>query len=388
MITEAERENPDVRASLRTWHAETEVVPQVSALPDPQVTIQHMAIGSPLPFSHFTTSNFAYIGAAFSQPFPWPGTLALRRQAATQASDAAHAKVDVVRRRVRADLKAAYAQLGAVQETLALLERDGDLLAQMERIAEARYRVGQGSQQEVLRAQLEQTTLQRDLALQQEQRDRLEAHLKRLLGRAQASPLIIAQPPAKTPLPDTRTPLAQQVVSNNPALRGQQRAIAEQHTRVALARKGFRPDFAAQVMWQHTAAGFPDYYMFTLEVRVPLYWRHRQVPALAEAADRLSAARTTYTALLESDQAELSDALTRARTADRLLTIYQHGLIPQARAAFDAGLAAYQTGQLDFESLLGSFRDVLDLDSGYWQALADHEVAVARIEEVTGVDLP
>lgn len=388
LLDEAARENPDIQAAVHTWHAAAEVVPQVSTLPDPQASVQHMAVGSPLPFSNFTTNNFAYIGFGFSQAFPWPGTLALRGQAASRASDAAEAQVDVVRRRVRADLKAAYARLGAIQETLAILDRDRDLLAQMEQIAEARYRVGQGSQQEVLRAQLEETTLQREITVQQQERDSVEAQLKALLGRAQTSSDIIAQAPAKTLFSEDLPHLLQQVASTNPAVRGQQSSTEQRQTQVALALKAFKPDFMAEAMWQHTATSFPDYYMFTFNVSMPLYWRHRQVPGLAEATDLLAAARAAYTSEIQTDQAQARDQFARAQTADRLLTIYQQGLIPQARAAFQAALAAYQTGSLDFESLLSSFRDVLTLDQSYWQALADHEVAVARLEQLRGVDLP
>lgn len=65
--------------------------------------------------------------------------------------------------------------------------------------------------------------------------------------------------------------------------------------------------------------------------------------------------------------------------------IYRDGLIAQALSTYQAGLAAYQTGKLDFETLVSAFLDVLHFDEGYWKALSDHEQALARIEELTGV---
>jgi hypothetical protein len=70
-----------------------------------------------------------------------------------------------------------------------------------------------------------------------------------------------------------------------------------------------------------------------------------------------------------------------------MLTIYREGLIPQALAAYQAGLASYQTGSVDFESLFSSFLDVLNFDGEYWKTLMDHETALARIEQITGVSL-
>jgi hypothetical protein len=52
-----------------------------------------------------------------------------------------------------------------------------------------------------------------------------------------------------------------------------------------------------------------------------------------------------------------------------------------------AGLAAYQSNRQDFQALLASFLDVLKLDEEYWQTLAEHETALAQIEQLTGLSL-
>jgi hypothetical protein len=74
-----------------------------------------------------------------------------------------------------------------------------------------------------------------------------------------------------------------------------------------------------------------------------------------------------------------------AETSSQMLRIYREGLIPQALATYQSGLAAYQTGRLDFESLLSGLKDVLNFDEEYWKALADHETALAKIEQLTAV---
>ena len=388
LLQEAARNNPDILAAARMWQATTRVAPQVSSLPDPQVVFQQLDVGSPRPFAGFTNSDFAYVGLGVSQDVPFPGTLALRGQAAERASDASRRQVDAVRRQVQADIRDAYARLGRVQESLAILTRDAPLLAEIEQIAEARYRVGRGSEQAVLEAQLQQTRLQRDVALRQQDRDLIEARLKQLVGRAQESPDIVAAAPVETPLPPDPERLLQRVETGNPSVLGRRDLVREAEANVALAHKAFDPDFTVQFMWQHTAEPFRDMYMFTVGARIPLYWRHRQVPGLAEATDRLAGVREEYTADIQAAQAQLRDQLSRAETAGRLLTIDRDGLIPQARAAFQAGLAAYQSGRLDFNAVLRSFLDVLALEDSYWQTLADHEAAVARIEQLTGVPLP
>jgi hypothetical protein len=60
-------------------------------------------------------------------------------------------------------------------------------------------------------------------------------------------------------------------------------------------------------------------------------------------------------------------------------------LIPQSNAAFQSALAAYQANRQDFQTLMSSFIDALNLETEYQRELADHEVAMAHLEMLTGV---
>jgi outer membrane protein TolC len=192
LVQEASHRNPDIVAALRAWQAAAQVPSQVSTPPDPQVTIQQFAVGSPRPFAGFSNSNFAYIGLGISQDLPYPGKLKLRGEAAEREAAAAREQFDSIRRTVIEQVKATYFQLAYVQQTLGILQRDHDLLDQVEKIAEARYRVGQGSQQDVLQAQVERTKLLREVTHHHELMGTTQAQLKRLLNRPQESPDITA----------------------------------------------------------------------------------------------------------------------------------------------------------------------------------------------------
>ena len=85
--------------------------------------------------------------------------------------------------------------------------------------------------------------------------------------------------------------------------------------------------------------------------------------------------------------AEVQDQFVVAQTSAEQLKIYKEGLIPQSEATFRSAQAAYQANKQDFETLLNSFLDVLNLQIEYQQELADHETALARLEALTGVTL-
>jgi outer membrane protein TolC len=285
-------------------------------------------------------------------------------------------------------LKATYFQLAYIQQTLRVLHRDESLLEQIEKIAEARYRVGQGNQQNVLKAQLQRTKILQDLEIQHQEVGSLEAQLKQVLNRPPNSPDITAEVISETLLPYTSDELLGLVRAQNPGVASQQEVVRRESLQVELARKDFYPDFKVQYMWQHTGAPFRDYYMLTFGARLPIWRSRKQQPELAQATEELNSSRREYEARVQETFFEVKDQFLKAQSGGRLLKIYREGLIPQATATFDAGLAAYQVGREDFQTLLDSFLDVLNLDIEYWRTLADHETALARLEQLTGITLP
>jgi len=388
LVEEAERNNPQILAARRAWQAATQVPTQVSTLPDPELMVQQFAVGSPRPFAGFTNSDFAYIGLGVSQELPYPGKLRLRGEMAQREAASRRQQVEARRRSVIAQLKATYFRLAYIQQALGVLHRDESLLEQIEKIAEARYRVGQGNQQDVLKAQLQRTKIVQELEIQNQEMGSLEAQLKQVLNRPPNSPDITTEAISETLLPYTSDELLALVRTQNPDVATQQEMVRRESLQVELARKDFYPDFKLQYMWQHTGAPFRDYYMLTFGARLPIWRSRKQQPELAQAAEELNSSRREYEARVQDTFFEVRDQFVKAQTGGRLLKVYREGLIPQATATFDAGLAAYQVGREDFQTLLDSFLDVLNLDIEYWRTLADHETALARIEQLTGITLP
>ena len=388
LVKEAEQNNPQILAARRQWQAATQVPSQVATLPDPEVTVQQMSAGTPLPFDGFQSVEMTYLGFGVSQSIPYPGKLRLRGEIARRKADTLRQQTEAVRRDVVQRLKSAYFRLGYIQETLAILDKDSALLDQIEKIAEARYRVGQGNQQDVLKAQLEKTRLLTDATQYRQQRDSLEAQLKQVLNRPQDSADITAERLTETPLPFSSDDLLSAVRTGNPEVGAQQEMVQDRSLQVELARKDFYPDFNVQYMYEHTGPRFPERYSLSVGVRLPIYRSRRQRPEVAEAAEELNGARRAYEAQVQQTYFEVRDQYLVADSDSKVLKIYREGLIPQASATFRAGLAAYQSAQEDFQTLLDSFLDVLNLDVEYWRTLAEHETALARLEQLTGVQIP
>lgn len=386
LIEEAKKNDPAILAAERAAKGATYVAPQVSSLPDPQFTLQQFSVGSPRPFAGYTNSDFAYIGVGASQRLPYPGKLKLRAEVANREAGAVKQHVDVVLRDEIEGLKTTYFQLAYLQQTLGILQRDDALLQQIEQQAEAHYSAGQGNQQDVLKAQLERTKILREISMHHQLAGEAQAELKRILRRPQDSSDIVTEPLSATFLRYTASELLDRVREEDPNIRERSALIQRNQAAVDLAHKEFRPDFEVSYMYQNTDRKFRDYYMATFNVNFPR--RKPRQAALAEAQVNVQRAQQELDTELQCALAEVQRQYVVTKTSEEQLLIYRDGLLPQAKATIQAGLASYQANRVDFETLLSSFLSVLNLDLEYQQTLLGHETALAHIERLTGVTLP
>jgi len=386
LIEEALSGNPQILAAGHAYQAAAHMSKSAGALPDTQVMVQQFSVGSPRPFAGYTNSDFAYIGLGASQEFPYPGKRKLKAEAAGHEAEALRARTDSAGRDVIEQIKAAYFHLAWAQQAIHLLRHHDQVLAEMQQIAEAHYRAGQGRQQEVLRAQLQHTKILQEIAMSRRDQGQLESQLKQLLGRPQDSADIVAEPLAERTFNYTPPQLLQLAQEHSPEIHAQQAMLRQAGSRVDLAKKEFLPDFSLQYMYQNNDRKFRDYYMLTFGITVPNRGRRRA--ELAEAKEKQEREQQDLRGEVQRQMAAIQQQFLIVQNSAEQLKIYKEGLIPQAAAGFQSALGAYQANRQDFQSLLSSFLEALDLDLQYQRELAEHESALARIEALTGVTLP
>lgn len=385
LLAEAEANNPRIAAANDGWQAAKEVPRQVSSLPDPTFTYQQFSVGSPRPFAGYTNSDFAYIGIGASQEIPYPGKLHLRGEAAKRAADVAEAEVGATKAGIADAVKADYLQLAYQQMALGILQENERVLDEVIKDATAHYEVGQGSQADVLQAQVDRTKLLREVTIRREQVGEVEAHLKELLHRSQDTPDIVASTLTETPLRFTSANLLQMVREHNPQIQVDAGSVNAKDAALKSARDEGKPDFNVGYMYQNTDRKYRDYYMFTFNVRLPR--RGRVSAEVAEAAHKLAQSRATLDAHLQQQLAEVKREYVTAASDAEVLKEYREGLIPQSDAAYRSTLNAYASNREQLTEVLLAITNVLNLKLDYSQTLAEHETALAHLETLTGATL-
>ena len=384
LVSEGMVHNPAVIAAREHWEALKRAPVQVRTLPDPQIQVQEFTVGSPKPSAGYQTSNFYYTGFGASQEIPGPGKLRLQGEIAEQDAEVARHQYEAAQRNAGEKIRESYFELFYLTKTIGLLESERSELAQIGQIAESRYRVGEGQAQDVLKAQLQATLMLNEIEHHHREMQQRQGDLKAALGRDLNSPNVVVANVERTRVDLSDLQLGQAVRDHSTDVRMDRAAAERSEKALSLARKGYIPDFTLGYAYQKTGVGIPDYFMLTVGSRIPLYFWRKQTPAIEQAALELSAARSQVRAHELDAGASAENELVAIRTSDRILKIYDQGLIPQAENSLQASLAAYRVSKVDFQTLISAFVDLVNLREEDYRELANREIAVARLEQIVG----
>lgn len=384
LLTEAERVHPAIKAEAQMIESKKARIPQAKALPDPTVTAGWMGNIRPFSVQHLDPSS--YRGISTMQEFPYPGKLKLRGQIVEKDVEAERWNLEATRREIRAEVKSAYFELWAVDQALVITQKNKNLLDKLARIAEEKYKVGKGLQQDVLRSQVEVSRILRTFTLLNQRRSTLVTKLNTLLLRPADAPVGQLTPVEKSPLTYSLEELTDAGVKNSPEIRRQEQLIEQSQYAVNLAQRAYYPDFKAGYDYLQRP-DMPDMHGFTVGINVPIFYKKKQREGVREANFALESSKQSREAIRTSLLFQVKDQYLQAKASDELLTLYTKGLVPQSALTLESSLAAYQTGSLDFESLISNFTSVLEYEVNYYEELANYEKALVNLEQITGTEL-
>ena len=171
-----------------------------------------------------------------------------------------------------------------------------------------------------------------------------------------------------------------------PMLAKEQKLIERGELSSNLARKEYYPDYTIAGGYFNQGS-MPSMWQFRVDFKVPAYFWRKQRSMVNEQAFMVSEARRSYEAADVSIQARIKEDYTVAATARKLMDIYRKAVIPQAKLTLESSRSSYETGSLDFLSLFMNFQTVVEYELMYHEEMMRFHVAMARLEEMTGMEV-
>ncbi|MES2178512.1 MAG: TolC family protein [Gemmatimonadota bacterium] len=347
-----------------------------------------------------------------SQTLPFPGKRPLARLGAELEVAVARASVDVVRRQVEYDVKAAWYDIAFIDQALTIVDRNRDVLAGLIKVAEARYGLGSAGQQDVLRARVEATRLAETASELIEQRHAAVALLNGVLDRPVATevpPLAVPERLARaavgtsadvirftsaalgaraadSPLRSLEE-LQSAAVQASPELREQEAMIAVQRAKLELARKASLPDVDLSLQYGQRSGGLPDMVSATVSFPLAVFKGRKQDQQVIESTALLHAATADRAARTNAVRAEVTRLVAEIERERTRLALTVKAILPQGRAAMMSSVSSYQTGKAEFLAVLENQATVFSYETEYFRALSDFATRVAALERVVGTEV-
>lgn len=383
-IQEALANNPRIEGLFQQYYARLEQVPQVGALPDPEIMFQYHI--NPMEQSNPLTRTTV----SATQRFPWFGTLNKREERVEKVADVEWTAFEEARNEIVQRVKKRWYRMHELHHHLMIFDQNMDLLGQLERQVQRRYESGDVSQVDLLRIQIEQDNLETRIVNTEEKLEAMKVQFNSLLNRPAKAEVQVPDVMYSSQLTKSEERLRQVIYDRNPELRG--RELQEEAALVAeeQARLEGYPSFGLGLMvmnknymYMPLMSGERAALTGSLTIRLPLS-RSKYRAQRQEAHIEARIAREEQQEVTNRLTAEIESLLQQYRDADRRIALQEERLIPKTRQALRIALSEYAGGRGDFEQIIQLHQQLLKYEMILNTAYVEQNIATAKIEALAG----
>jgi len=389
LIETALANNPELKSSQARWRMYVAKSAQAGTLDDPMFMfkLQNMLAREPFVFNKDPQSG-KVIG--ISQQLPFWGKRAIKEEMARYEAESYKWSIEERKLELKRMVTETYYQIYAVDRALEVVDKNITILTDFTTIAESKYSVGQGAQQDIFKAGLERSKmLDMQITLQQ-QRKSLEANLNNLLFRPSATPVgrvpdfelpRIAQSPdqLRETAFEKRPQIKSLIMQANKGMAGHR-----------LARKEFYPDInlSLEYMFREASMNDPGFNMVSLGMTFNLPFQQAKRQAmLAESSSETDMTMEELNGLKSTISYAINDTLAQLERRRKQVELYKGGIIPQAEQSLESAVISYRVNKVDFLTLLDGRLTLFNYERELYESRAEYMMKLAQLEAAIGTSL-
>lgn len=442
----AAENNPGLKSKFYSYQASLEKVPQVGALPDPQLT-----------FGILTEPMERYMGnqimdISIMQMFPWFGTLGAAEDEATAMAKAKYEEFNETKSILFYEVKATYYSLYLLQKEISITEENIEILTTLEEIAISRLKSGEidrtsgsssgrmqqdkssgstgtssmsgmdmqnqpstgsttrsqdmssmnqlsggSSMVDVLRVQIEINELKNKLAQLNDSKQPLFTQFNKLLNRSSNEFVNIPDSVFPSPLPASISEMQDSIKINNPMVLMLQREEEAFLAQRDMNRKMGFPMIGLGLQYSIYQTRPPEQdahgnllrsmearnmIMPMVTVSLPI-WRNKYDGAVKESEMLIYSTGLRKEEMTNQLMVSYEEALKDFKDAERRSDLYQRQS-NLAQQALNILTAQFTTAGTNFDEVLRMQQQLLDYRLRSLDAVVDHNIAVAMLERLMG----
>ena len=387
LLKEATEKNPEIIAAKKKWQSAQDIIGARGALPDPQLS-----------FNQYVESVETRVGPikrayGLKQKLPFYGKRGLKTEIATKEAEALKASYETVRQEVVRHVKIAYYDLFYLSKIIDITDSEKEILKRFEQIATIKYETGKGSQQNILKVQVEISRVEDRRLTLLNRKKTAATRLNALLDRSSDHSLKKPVQPEFRDFFYIKQQLIRIARDHSPELKIGDARIEKSDRALALAKKDYYPDLTVGANYIEIDEGplmvndnGQDAFNVVLSINVPL-WRKKLSSQVRSAAKMVTAQKNVYKSILNQTLFEIEDNFFKIETARETTDLYRNVLIPLSEQSLKSAEVGYITGAVNFLDLLDADRVLLKIQFGYWKAYTDYLKRIADMERAVGTEL-
>nr|WP_249199296.1 TolC family protein [Photobacterium sp. GJ3] len=333
--------------------------------------------GLPVDSFQFDEDPMTNISVGLMQQFERGDTLALQARKVRQQADGIDWQRLVRQRDVANQVTQLWLELGYQQTAERLLRENRQLMSELAGFIETNYAIGTSEAQDLLKAQLQVTSLDDKIQANQQKQRNLIAQMSEWLGAdwlAATSGLIVNHDLSWQELDAMLNAERQSrhyfsFLNTHPLAKVADTAIAASETQAEIAGEAYQPQFGVEVMYGYRQAnnmrGEPasDLLSAFLTVDLPLFTGNRQDRQQAAAQYQVGAAKSQKDLILAQMNARVNALVADRTNQQQRLARYQSSLLPQAQARTQAVERGYQNNTAQFSEVILAASDALAIET-------------------------
>ena len=381
----AAENNPGIRARQMEFQAALQKLPQVSALPEPQVNASFFFRPMMLPMGNQLGS------ISVMQMFPWFGALDAMEKEAAGMADVKYQAVAAAQNELFLKIKNAWYPLFELEEQIRIQRDNLRVLETDKELATIKFQYGQAPMVDAIRADIMIDEVTTQIALLEQKRRPLEVAFNRLLNRDDSAPVTIS---GSLPEPEPGSiSRRDSLLANNPALAVLDKQILAERAGETAAEYLRKPMIGAGLQYMPLVKrkggdlNLPpntgrDMVMPMVSVTLPI-WRKKYDAAAEERrlmqtvyADRKQDMENELSAMYEMAWYELEK---NAQIAELL-----NSQMVKTQQAINLLTAAYSNDGKDFEEILRLQQQLFRYRMEKISAQTDYQLAQVKLDYLTG----
>lgn len=388
LVAQALENNPEIQAAQKKVESVQARAKHATYLEDPELNWEAWGVPLNQPVNYRKADPLVF---GVRQKLPFFGKLGLKGEIAGQEVKIVAEELRAKEQEIIAKVKSSYADYFMASKNVEIYKELLELVRYTSTTAEGLYQVGRAPQQDVIKALLERTELLNKLTWAEKELTISQAKLNMLLSRPPSSPLGQPAEPVLAPVDLQFSKLEKLAIDQRPEVRALESSINKSEKAVQLAERNRKyPDFMVGLQYWYAPDQSPKHMytpMVSLSIPFSPWTKAKHEHEIEEALAERQAAKANLAAVKNMTIFEVKEMSAKVEAAMKSIQIYRDGLLPQAEQSFQAAVAAYQTGGVNFMTLLDAQRTIRDVRMGYYKALVDYEQSRADLERAVGKQL-